>query len=229
MAHQPVRPSCALTASAAGSMGRRRAILILPSKTAHPAQSTSTAPCTGATATPDKETGDDQSLRRGEWPAAFRGRPSAKSRTGRLGRPFGSNQGRRSGHRELDRRRHSDARGNGGDRDIEPPLCRRQRLLHDRHAAGTYRWRRPGDVTGDLRAGGKPAGDRALSRTTRFPDLPDARRKGFDRLYQRREHPDQFAGGDRRPPRRHHRARRTRHRRGFARHFPVVRNQVDEA
>ena len=83
--------------------------------------------------------------------------------------------------RAVDRRRHPDARGNGGDRDFVAPLCRERRLFHDRHAAGPRRRRRASHVAGDLRAGRQPAVTVRYHEPRAFQTFPDARREGRDR------------------------------------------------
>ena len=145
------------------------------------------------------------------------GRGGARERGLVRSRQSGARRGQAG--RAPARHRGADARGDAGDRGLEPALRRASRPLHDRDADVQFRHRDAEDHRGDLHPGRPPARHRALRRAAPVhdrrqqagPQLPDGR--------HRRNRADGSARRGDRPRSRSARAHRHRGRPGVARHF----------
>ena len=118
------------------------------------------------------------------------------------------------------RHRGADARGNAGDRGLEPALCRERRALHDRDADVPVGHRDAENHAGHLHPGRPPAGYRALRRAQAVrASSATSLRATCPPTRLRRVRPDGSARRGDRPRRRHSGAHRRRDRPRLARHF----------
>ena len=127
--------------------------------------------------------------------------------------------GRRQGGRAPARRRGADARGDAGDRGLQPALRRASRALHDRDADVQFRHRDAEDHGGHLHPLRPPPGHRALRRAAPVHDRRQQARAQLPGQRQRRSRAARSARRRDRPRRRYSGAHRHGGRPGVARHL----------
>ncbi len=154
-----------------------------------------------------------------------RGLAAEDSRRGDLARPARADAGRGKAGREHARHRRADARGNEGDRDLEPAVRGQRRAVHDHHGRGATRHRPAGGHGGDVHPDRLAPGDEPLSRHQAVPAVHRVRRKASGRVHHPAGAARRADGSVHRAHRRRAGARRRRSRQPLGQHLRPARQR----